>query len=103
MPFHSSIASAKGALESLTRSLGAEFAPHVRVNCVAPSVTKTDLAQHLLRNEKMEENAVNRHPLKMIAEAEDVANMAEFLLGDKARAISGQVVGVDAGLSTLRV
>ena len=103
MPFHSSIASAKGAVESLTRSLAAEFAPNIRVNCIAPTVTDTDLAQHILRNEKMRENAENRHPLKRILEAEDVAQMAEFLISNKARAITGQVIGVDAGLSTLKV
>jgi NAD(P)-dependent dehydrogenase (short-subunit alcohol dehydrogenase family) len=103
MPFHSSIASAKGAVEALTRSLAAEFAPKIRVNCIAPTVTDTDLAQNILRNEKMRENAENRHPLKLILDPQDIASMATFLMSEKARAISGQVVGVDAGLSTLRV
>ena len=103
MPFHSSIASSKAAVEGLTRSLAAEFAPKVRVNCVAPSLTKTDLAQNLLRNEKMIENAEMRHPLKKIMDPADIAEMATFLVSDKASSILGQVMGVDAGLSVLRV
>ena len=103
MPFHSSISAAKGAIEGLTRSLAAEFAPKVRVNCVAPSLTRTDLAQNLLRNDKMIENAEQRHPLKKIIEPEEIASMATFLVSDQASSISGQVIGVDAGLSVLRV
>jgi NAD(P)-dependent dehydrogenase (short-subunit alcohol dehydrogenase family) len=101
MPFHSSIAGAKGAVEGLTRALAAEFAPKVRVNCVAPSLTDTPLAEKLLRNEKQREGAENRHPLKSIGEAEDVAHMAHFLISDKAKWMSGQIIGVDGGMSSL--
>lgn len=101
MPFHSSIAGAKGAVEGLTRALAAEFAPKIRVNCVAPSLTDTPLAEKLLRNEKQREGAENRHPLKSIGEAEDVANMAHFLISDKAKWMSGQIIGVDGGMSSL--
>ncbi len=103
MPFHSSVASAKGAVEGLTRSLAAEFAPKVRVNCVAPSLTDTDLAANLLRNEKMIENAKSRHPLQIILEPEDIAEMACYLIDKRARGITGQVIGVDAGLSKLKL
>ncbi len=103
MPFHSSVASAKGAVEGLTRSLAAEFAPKVRVNCVAPSLTDTDLAANLLRNEKMIENAKSRHPLQIILEPEDIAEMACYLIDERARGITGQVIGVDAGLSKLKL
>lgn len=103
MPFHSSIAAAKGAVEALTRSLAAEFAPHIRVNCVAPSLTRTELAQNLLRNETMVENAKQRHPLKRIMDPADIAAMAVFLSSEKAKNITGQIIGVDAGLSSLKV
>lgn len=101
MPFHSSIAGAKGALEGLTRALAAELAPGIRVNCVAPSLTDTPLAEKLLRNEKQREGAEQRHPLKAIGEAVDVAHMANFLISDKARWMSGQIIGVDGGMSSL--
>lgn len=101
MPFHSSIAGAKGAVEGLTRSLAAEFAPSIRVNCIAPSLTDTPLAEKLLRNEKQREGAENRHPLKSIGEASDIAHMAAFLVGEKSRWMSGQIIGVDGGMSSL--
>ena len=101
MPFHSSIAGAKGAVEGLTRALAAELAPTIRVNCVAPSLTDTPLAEKLLRNEKQREGAEQRHPLKAIGEAVDVAHMANFLISDKARWMSGQIIGVDGGMSSL--
>ncbi|MDC1430707.1 SDR family oxidoreductase [Bacteroidia bacterium] len=101
IPFHSSIAGAKGAVEGLTRALAAELAPTIRVNCVAPSLTDTPLAEKLLRNEKQREGAEQRHPLKAIGEALDVAHMANFLISDKARWMSGQIIGVDGGMSSL--
>lgn len=101
MHFHSSIAGAKGAVEGLTRALAAELAPKVRVNCIAPSLTDTPLAEKLLRNEKQREGAEQRHPLKSIGEASDIAHMAHFLLSDKAQWISGQIINVDGGMSSL--
>lgn len=101
MPFHSSIAGAKGAVEGLTRALAAEFAPAIRVNCIAPSLTDTPLAEKLLRNEKQREGAAQRHPLKSIGTPEDIAHMAHFLISEKAQWISGQILGVDGGMSSL--
>jgi 3-oxoacyl-[acyl-carrier protein] reductase len=101
MPFHSSIGGAKGAVEGLTKSLAAEFAPTIRVNCIAPSLTETPLAVKLLRNDKQREAAEARHPLKTIGEAKDIADMAAFLISDKAKWISGQIMAVDGGMSTL--
>lgn len=101
MPFHSSIAGAKGAIEGLTRALAAELAPNIRVNCVAPSLTDTPLAEKLLKNEKQREGAEQRHPLKAIGQATDIAHMAAFLISDKARWMSGQIIGVDGGMSSL--
>jgi len=101
MPFHASIASAKAAVEGLTKSLAAELAPTVRVNCIAPTITATELAANILKNEKMKENAINRHPLKKILEPSDVASLANFLIHEKS--MTGQVLGVDAGLSSLKI
>lgn len=103
MPFHSSVAASKGAIEGLTKSLAAEFAPHIRVNAIAPSITDTPLAAGILRNEQAREKLANRHPLKRILNAADIADMASFLIGEKASAITGQIFNIDAGLSTLKI
>lgn len=103
MPFHASIAAAKGAVEGLTRSLAAEWAPKIRVNCIAPSLTQTPLAERLLSSLDKIEASANRHPLKKIGDAGEIASLALFLLSNKAAWISGQVIGADGGLSTLRV
>lgn len=102
-PFHTLVSSSKGAIEGLTRALAAEFAPKIRVNCIAPSITQTPLASALLSSpEKIEANA-QRHPLKRIGAAIDVANLAEFLLSDKSSWITGQIHAIDGGMSALRV
>jgi NAD(P)-dependent dehydrogenase (short-subunit alcohol dehydrogenase family) len=101
--FHTQVSTTKGALEGLTRALAAEFAPKIRFNCIAPSLTRTPLAEALLNTEqKVEANAL-RHPLKRIGEAEDIAHMADFLLGDKSSWMSGQIIHLDGGFSSLRV
>ena len=102
MPFHASIASAKGAVEGLTRSLAAEFAPTIRVNAVAPSLTDTNLAKTLLSNDGKRSAAEERHPLKRFGHARDIAAAAVFLLEDSASWITGQVVAVDGGMGSLR-
>ena len=101
MPFHASIASAKGALEGLTKSLAAEFAGKIRVNCIAPTLTNTPLAEGILRNDDAIERSNARHPSKRINNVDDVANTAVFLLENNN--ITGQIIGVDGGLSTLKV
>lgn len=103
MPFHSSIAAAKGAVEGFTRSLAAELAPDIRVNCVAPSLTDTELARRLLCNDQRKQEAALRHPLRRYGLPTDIAALACFLLSSGANWITGQVMGVDGGLSTLRV
>ena len=100
--FHSQVSASKGAIEGLTKSLAAEFAPGIRVNCIAPSLTDTPLAGALLDTQIKKDANAKRHPLKRIGEAEDIANMAAFLISDKASWISGQVLHVDGGLSTLK-
>jgi NAD(P)-dependent dehydrogenase (short-subunit alcohol dehydrogenase family) len=100
--FHSLVSSSKGAIEGLTRALAAEFAPKIRVNCIAPSLTNTPLAAALLNSEqKMEANA-QRHPLKRIGSPEDIAHMAQFLLSEKSSWMSGQILHVDGGMSALK-
>jgi len=102
MPFHASVAAAKGALEGLTKSLAAELAPKIRVNCIAPSLTDTPLAAKLLANEDKKKASAERHPLKQIGTSEDIAALTAFLLSTKSKWISGQIIGIDGGLSTLR-
>ncbi len=103
MPFHTSVGAAKGAIEGFAKSLAAEYAPKLRVNVIAPSLVDTSLASKLLNNERKMENMAGRHPLKRVGHAEDIANMTVFLLSDKSSWMTGQVVGVDGGMSTLNI
>lgn len=103
LPFHSLVSASKGAIEGLTRALAAEFAPKIRVNAIAPSLTDTPLAENLLNSDAKREANAARHPLKRVGEATDIAQMAAFLLSDNASWISGQVLHVDGGISSLRV
>lgn len=103
MPFHASIAAAKGAVEGLTRALAAELAPVVRVNCIAPSLTDTPLAARLLNSEEKREASANRHPLKRVGTAAELAGLAAFLLSESAGWITGQILHADGGMSTLKI
>lgn len=103
MPFHTSVAAAKGAIEGFAKSMAAEYAPKIRVNVIAPSLVDTPLATRLLSNDRKREMMAERHPLKRIGHAEDIANIAVFLLSDKSSWMTGQIVGVDGGLSTLNI
>lgn len=103
MPYHSSVAASKSAVEGLMKSLAAELAPTIRVNAIAPTVTNTDLASKLLRNDKMIENIADRHPLKKFLEPNEVADMATFLISDKATSLTGQVFEMDCGIVSLKI
>lgn len=102
MPFHSSIAAAKGAVEGLVRALAAEWAPSVRINAIAPTLTDTPLAASLLNNDEKRQNAAQRHPLRRIATPADIAQTACFLLSDAAQFITGQIWAVDGGFGRLK-
>lgn len=103
MPFHTSVSAAKGAIEGFAKSMAAEYAPKLRVNVIAPSLVNTPLATRLLSNDRKREMMAQRHPLKRVGEAKDIANIAVFLLSDKSTWMTGQIVGVDGGMSTLNI
>lgn len=103
MPFHTSVAAAKGAIEGFAKALAAEYAPKMRVNVIAPSLTDTPLAKRLLSNDKKKEMMDARHPLKRVGTQADIASVAAFLLNEQSSWITGQVLGVDGGMSTLNV
>ena len=98
---HTIIATAKAAIEGLTVTLAAEFAPNIRINCVAPSLTNSKIAQPMLKNPIVAEALAKAHPLKRVGEGKDSASIAKFLLSDESSWITGQVIGVDGGRSRL--
>jgi NAD(P)-dependent dehydrogenase (short-subunit alcohol dehydrogenase family) len=102
MTYHSSVAASKGAVEGFTRSLAAEFSPSIRVNCIAPSITDTPLAEKLLNNEAKLKASEDRHPLKRIGSAEEIAQTVEFLLSENSGFITGQIIKVDGGISSVK-
>ncbi len=102
MPFHASIAAAKGAVEGLGRSLAAELAPKIRVNVIAPSLTNTSLAENLISSESKLKLATDRHPLKSIGDANDIASLAVYLLSPSSKFITGQILHADGGMSSIR-
>lgn len=103
MPFHTSIAASKAAIEGVVKSIGSELAPTVRINAIAPSLTQTDLSSSLLRNEEAVQRMIDRHPLKKILQPEEVADLAGFLISDKALSISGQTFELDGGIVSFKL
>nr|WP_314865839.1 SDR family oxidoreductase [uncultured Flavobacterium sp.] len=103
MPFHACIATAKAGVEGLVKSLGAELASSIRINAIAPTITDTSLASGILRNDRMKENMVERHPMKGYLQPEEVATMADFLISEKAKSISGQIFEMDYGIVSFKI
>lgn len=103
MPFHASIATAKAGVEGLVKSLGAELASVIRINAIAPTITETSLSANILRNDRMKENMIERHPMKNYLKPDEVAQMAHFLISENAKSISGQVFEMDYGLVTFKI
>lgn len=103
MPFHASIAASKSAIEGIVKSVGAELASKVRINAIAPSITQTDLSASILKNEEAIERIKERHPLKKILQPEEVADLADYLISEKASSISGQVFELDGGIVTFKI
>ena len=102
MPFHSSVASAKGALEGLSRSLAAELAPKIRFNVIAPSLIDTPLAEKFLNNDTKKSNAAARHPLQRIGSSEEIAQMTAFLLNDHSSSMTAQTITIDGGIGSIK-
>ncbi len=98
---HAIIASAKAAIEGLTVSLAAEFAPNIRVNCIAPSLTNSKIAEPMLKNKALAEGIAKAHPLKRLGEGKDSASLAKFLITEDSSWITGQIIAVDGGRSKL--
>ena len=98
---HSIISSAKSGVEGLTVALAAELAPNIRVNCIAPSLSKSKMAKTIIKNSKIEESIAKLHPLKRIGEGSDAASLSNFLLSSESSWITGQIIGVDGGRSTI--
>jgi 3-oxoacyl-[acyl-carrier protein] reductase len=103
MPYHASIATAKAGVEGLVKSLGAELASTVRINAVAPTITATSLSAGILRNDRMKETMIERHPMKNYLKSEEVAGMVNYLISDQAASISGQVFEMDYGIVTFKI
>lgn len=103
MAFHSSVAVSKSAIEGLTKSLAAEYATSIRFNAIAPTLTDTDLASKLLRNDKLKESMKQRHPLKKYLDPKEVANLANYLLSNDSKSISGQIFNIDCGITSIKV
>lgn len=103
MPFHASIATAKSGVEGLVKSLGAELASVVRINAIAPTITETSLSASILRNDRMKENMIERHPMKNYLKPDEVAHMANYLISENAGSISGQIFEMDYGLVSFKL
>jgi len=102
MPFHSSISAAKGAVEGFIRAMAAEFAPRIRFNAIAPSLVETKLASNLLNSDPKKKVSIDSHPLKRIGTSQDIANAASYLLSDDSSWMTGQVLHIDGGISSLK-
>ncbi|MEM9409856.1 MAG: SDR family oxidoreductase [Planctomycetota bacterium] len=102
IPMHASVAASKGAIEGLTRSIAADLSPQIRANCIAPALTKTPLAQAFFSSEEKAAKLAQMYPLGRTGVASDIAEMSAFLLGPKSSWLTGQVIGIDGGMSSIK-
>ena len=103
MPFHASVSTVKSAVSGLAKSLAAEWAPNVRVNCISPSIFKSEMSKRILSSETMIEKISNNHPMKRHGETNDISSLINFLLSEESSWITGQDFSVDGGMSTLKL
>ena len=103
MPFHASVATVKSAVTGLAKSLAAEWSPNIRVNCISPSIFKSEMSKRILSSEVMVEKISNNHPMKRHGETNDISSLINFLLSDESSWMTGQDLSVDGGMSTLRL
>ena len=103
MPFHASVSTVKSAVSGLAKSLAAEWAPNVRVNCISPSIFKSEMSKRILSSETMIEKISNNHPMKRHGETNDISSLINFLLSEESSWITGQDLSVDGGMSTLKL
>jgi 3-oxoacyl-[acyl-carrier protein] reductase len=103
MPFHTSVSASKGAIEGFARSLAAEYAPGVRVNVIAPSLTDTPMAERFLNNDLKKEKVGDKHPLKRHGNPNDIAKSVVHLLSDNSSWVTGQILGIDGGMSAINL
>ena len=103
MPFHASVATSKSAIVGLMKSLAAEWAPKIRVNCISPSIFESKMSERMLRNEKAAEKISNNHPLKRYGNPNDISNLIHFLISEKSSWITGQDISVDGGMSKIKL
>jgi len=103
MPFHASVSTVKSAVSGLAKSLAAEWAPNVRVNCISPSIFKSEMSKRILSSETMIEKISNNHPMKRHGETNDISSLINFLLSEESSWITGQDFSVDGGMSTLKI
>tara|TARA_B100001093_G_scaffold1194_1_gene1223 strand:- start:28282 stop:28950 length:669 start_codon:yes stop_codon:yes gene_type:complete len=103
MPFHASVSTVKSAVSGLAKSLAAEWSPNVRVNCISPSIFKSEMSKRILSSETMIEKISNNHPMKRHGETNDISSLINFLLSEESSWITGQDLSVDGGMSTLKL
>lgn len=103
MPFHASVSTVKSAVSGLAKSLAAEWSPNIRVNCISPSIFKSEMSKRILSSETMIEKINNNHPMKRHGETNDISSLINFLLSEESSWITGQDLSVDGGMSTLKL
>ncbi|HJK95953.1 MAG TPA: SDR family oxidoreductase [Polyangiaceae bacterium LLY-WYZ-14_1] len=103
LPNHEGIAAAKGGVLGLTLAAAATYASkRIRINAVAPGLVETPLTERIVQNETSRKASLDMHPLGRLGRPEDIAPTIAWLLGDESRWVTGQTIGLDGGVSTVR-